>query len=101
METKKLQKPQFVKVINLENGRNGYNVYVKVMSAENSKTESGNLEIVRAVVGDETGCANAFFKGDTAKLLKKDAVVAIRNGIVRLMKGHISLEVDVFGRVTE
>jgi hypothetical protein len=57
--------------------------------------------MVRAVVGDETGSANAFFKGDNVKLIKKDSVIAIRNGKIRLVKGHLSLEVDIFGRVTE
>lgn len=47
--------------------------------------------MVRAVVADETGCANAFFKGDNAKLVKKDGVIAIRNGKIRLIKDHISL----------
>lgn len=57
--------------------------------------------MVKAVVADETGCADAFFKGDNAKLIKKDAVIAIRNGKVRFIKGHISLEVDIFGRITQ
>jgi hypothetical protein len=101
METKQLTKPQFVKITNLVNSRDGYNVYVKVITADHFKTESGRLEMVKAVVGDETGCANAFFKGDIAKLIQKDKVIAIRNGIIRLMKNHISLEIDGFGRVTE
>lgn len=97
----KLQKPVFVKVNSLENTRDGYNVYVKVISAEYSKNENQTFEMVRAVVADETGSANAFFKGDNVKLIKKDGVIAIRNGRIRLVKGHISLEVDIFGRVTE
>jgi imidazolonepropionase-like amidohydrolase len=47
--------------------------------------------MIRAVVGDETGCANAFFKGDNTKFIKKDGVIAIRNGKIRQVKGHISL----------
>lgn len=97
----KLQKPVFVKVSSLENSRDGYNVYVKVISAEQSKNENQTVDMVKAVVGDETASANAFFKGDNAKLIKKDSVIAIRNGKIRLIKGHISLEVDIFGRITE
>jgi hypothetical protein len=33
MDSKPLTKPQFVKVANLENSRDGYNVYVKIISA--------------------------------------------------------------------
>lgn len=91
----------FVKVSNLENSRDGYNVYVKVVSAEHIKGENQTQDMVRAVVGDETASANAFFKGENAKLIKEGAVIAIRNGKIRLVKGHISLEVDIFGRVTE
>lgn len=48
----KLQKPVFVKVNSLENSRDGYNVYVKVVSAEYSKNENQTFEMVRAVVAD-------------------------------------------------
>ena len=96
----KLQKPTFVKISTLENSRDGYNVYVKVVSAQNSTAGNQAFDMVRAVVADESGAANAFFKGDNAKLIKKDAVIAIRNGKIRLVKGHISLEVDIFGRIT-
>lgn len=56
--------------------------------------------MVDCVVGDETGSAKAFFKGDNAKEIKVDRVIAIRNGVRKIIKGHISLEVDLFGRVT-
>lgn len=97
----KLTKPQFVKVNTLVDSRNGYNVYVKVVSTEVTKSNDGLTTFVRAVVADETGSANAFFKGETTKIIKEGAVLAIRNGRIRLIKGHISLEVDIFGRVTE
>lgn len=48
----KLQKPVFVKVNALENNRDGYNVYVKIISAEVSKNENQTFEMVRAVVAD-------------------------------------------------
>lgn len=94
-----LHKPHFIKVKDLENGRNGYNVYVKVVSVENTQTQS-NVPIARAVVADETGCANAFFKGETAALIQEGKIVAIRNGTINFIKSKISLEIDIFGRVT-
>ena len=66
-------------------------MYVRVISAEHETSEKGNQKFVRAVVADETGSANAFFKGDTANLIQKDQVIAIRNGRVKLIKSHISL----------
>jgi ssDNA-binding replication factor A large subunit len=96
----KLTKPVFVKVSSLADARNGYNVYVKVVSVEETKSNDGQSTFARAVVADETGSANAFFKGETIKLIKQGAIIAIRNGSIRLIKNHISLEIDLFGRVT-
>jgi len=96
----KLAKPHFVKVKTLVDARNGYNVYVKVVKAEQAKSNDGLTTFVRAVVADETGSANAYFKGETASLIKEGAVIAIRNGKIRLIKNHISLEIDIFGRIT-
>ncbi len=59
-----------------------------------------NHGLVKAVVYDETGKINAFFKGETTKFIKKDSVIAIRNGKIRVIKNHPSLEIDIFGRVT-
>jgi hypothetical protein len=56
--------------------------------------------MVRCVVGDETATSNAFFKGEVAKLVAVGNVLAIRNGLKRFVKNFISLEVDIFGRVT-
>lgn len=56
--------------------------------------------MVNCVVADESAAANAFFKGDSAHLIEKDNVIAIRNGVKRFVKDHISLEIDIFGRVT-
>ncbi len=56
--------------------------------------------MIDAVVADETGSARAFFKGEQAKEIKEGATIAIRNGVKKIIKGHISLELDLFGRVT-
>ena len=56
--------------------------------------------MVDCVVADETASAKAFFKSDNAKDIKKDVVIAIRNGMKKLIKRHISLEIDIFGLVT-
>ena len=76
-------------------------MYVRVVSADHEASKTGSQNFVRAVVADETGSANAFFKGDTANLIQKDQVIAIRNGRVKLIRSHISLEIDLFGRVTK
>lgn len=67
---------------------------------ESIVSEEGRLPIAKCVVADETGSANAIFKGDNVKLLKEGKVIAIRNGTIRYSKKHISLEIDMFGRIT-
>lgn len=52
--------------------RDGYNVYVKVVSVEKSTSQNGNFEIARAIVADDSGSANAFFKGENTKHIVKD-----------------------------
>lgn len=94
-------KPTFVKVSSLTDCRDGYNVYVRVVSAEHTTSQNGNLPFVRALVADETGAANAFFKGEVTQMIQKDQVIAIRNGRVKLINNLISLEIDIFGRVTK
>eukprot|EP00178_Gracilaria_changii_P023635 TRINITY_DN71475_c0_g1_i1.p1 TRINITY_DN71475_c0_g1~~TRINITY_DN71475_c0_g1_i1.p1 ORF type:complete len:122 (+),score=17.72 TRINITY_DN71475_c0_g1_i1:19-384(+) len=104
MSDKQLRKPTFIKVKDLEQGRSGYNVYVKVIEAvpKTIETKDGQkIPMVDCVVADETGVAKAFFKGENAKEIKQNAIIAIRNGIRKIIKGHISLEVDLFGRVTK
>jgi hypothetical protein len=98
-----LVKPKFIKVKDIETARSGYNVYAKVVSAEPRLIETRDgkkIPMVDAVLADETGSAKAFFKGEAANLIEKDNVVAIRNGVKRFIKNHISLEIDLFGRVT-
>ena len=90
----------FCKIKDLAEGGNAYNVYVKVVSAEPKTVEEGRNPLMQAVVADETGSADAFFKGENVKLIKKGSVVAIRNGTIKYIKNHISLEVDLFGRIT-
>ena len=56
--------------------------------------------MVDCILADETGSAKAFFKGDVAQIIQKGNVIAIRNGLKRFIKDKISLEIDIFGRVT-
>ena len=102
-ENRPLAKPKFIKIKDLERDRSGYNVYAKVVSAEDKTVttrEGQKIPMVDCVLADETGSAKAFFKGENAALIQKGNVIAIRNGVKRYIKNFISLEVDLFGRVT-
>ena len=61
-----LAKPKFIKVKDLERDRTGYNVYVKVVSAEEKTVttkEGQKIPMVDCILADETGSVKAFFKG--------------------------------------
>ena len=66
----KLLKPVFIKVSDLPTRRDPYNVFVKIVSVQTIVNEEGKLPIAKCVVSDETGAANALFKGDDVKLIK-------------------------------
>ena len=51
-------------------------------------------------LADETGSVNASFIGPETALLTKDAVIAVRNGISAVIRGHIEIRIDRFGKVT-
>ena len=52
------------------------------------------------MAGDETGVANLRLKGELVEKLVEGTVIAIRNGRVMIVKGHIRLEIDRWGKVT-
>lgn len=102
-ENKTLHKPKFIKIKEIETHHSGYNVYARVVSADHKVIETHEglkIPMVDCVIADETASARAFFKGEHAQLIQKDNVIAIRNGLKRFIKDHISLEVDLFGRIT-
>jgi len=93
-ESKGLSKPQFIKVKDLETHRSGYNVYCKVVSSEPKLIETHDgqkIPMVDCVLADETASSKAFFKGEHANLIQNGNVIAIRNGVKRFIKDHISL----------
>jgi len=103
MSTTELKKPEFIQVKDLDKARSGYNVYVKVVkvdSEDHQYSDGKTVRFAKATLSDETGSVQGFFKGETALLITKDVVIAIRNGVKRFNKGHICLEIDPFGRVT-
>jgi ssDNA-binding replication factor A large subunit len=58
------------------------------------------MSMINVLVADETGAARGFFKGENTKDIKVGATIAIRNGARKIIKNHISLEIDLLGRVT-
>lgn len=103
VEKKPLRKPVFIKLNVQKPGQNGYNVYVKITKIEKNtikRYDGSSLQIADIVAGDETGCSHVRLKGEICQNLEVDQVIAIRNGRVMIVKSHIRLEVDRWGKVT-
>jgi histidine triad (HIT) family protein len=78
----------------------GLNVCVKVLGDPVVKElKAGNAYEVQ--VGDASGSVSVSLKEDQKDLLKKDKVYEMRNVGTRMIKGHIMLVFDKWGKVEE
>ena len=104
-EPLKLQPPKWSKVKDLERGSHGYNVKAQIIKLEKSALQyhagEKNLTLIKAQVGDETGKVDLLLRVENPDFYKEGKVIAIRNGRKQFEKGHISLQLDIFGRITE
>lgn len=101
----KLQPPKWSKVKDLEKGSHGYNVKVQILKLEKLTLQhhvgEKPLTSIKAQVGDETGKADLLLRVENPDFYKEGKVIAIRNGRKQFVQGHVSLQLDVFGRITE
>jgi len=89
----RLKKPKFSKIQDLDPVSKGFNVYAKCTKA--AKEADGVDGVYEAQVGDETGLVTVSFRNkDLCDLCKEGASLRIQNTAVRMVKGHIRLNVD-------
>ena len=100
---KGLRKPEFQEISTISPGKHCYHVYGKVMEVnkkEKTKFNGETVSYIEGVIADESGCANFRFQSDKADIVKKGAIIAIRNGKSNVFDEHIVLEIDRFGKVS-
>jgi diadenosine tetraphosphate (Ap4A) HIT family hydrolase/nucleoside diphosphate kinase len=76
----------------------GLNLCVKVMS----DTVEKELKVGKAYevqVGDATGVITVTLKDDQKDLLKKGKTYELRNALTKMVKGHVMLTVDKWGKI--
>eukprot|EP00349_Pseudokeronopsis_sp_Brazil_P007306 CAMPEP_0202955546 /NCGR_PEP_ID=MMETSP1396-20130829/93_1 /ASSEMBLY_ACC=CAM_ASM_000872 /TAXON_ID= /ORGANISM="Pseudokeronopsis sp., Strain Brazil" /LENGTH=142 /DNA_ID=CAMNT_0049672181 /DNA_START=15 /DNA_END=443 /DNA_ORIENTATION=- len=103
METKgQLSKPVFITTKQLEPGIR-VNMHLKVHSVEVTRermTYDGEMQrYANVVVGDEHGCCNLYAKNEQLDVIKKGAVITVRNCHANVFQEHLRLEVDKWGKV--
>jgi hypothetical protein len=98
------EKPVFSTIDSIRPGIHCYNVYCRVLKATHTTMTrlSGDVvKVCEGVVADHTACVDFHFEGPQTELLQTGATVAIRNGRSEVVKEHIRLEIDPFGKISK
>jgi len=98
---KPLQKPRFQKIAKLNPVATGMNLLVKVLSdPKKIEAEEGKkIEFYEATVGDSSGTVILSLVEAQIAAVKKDAILEVRNCVVKMIKGHIRITVNKWGKV--
>ncbi|CAH8313440.1 unnamed protein product [Eruca vesicaria subsp. sativa] len=102
-------KPIFVKVNELQPGKSGYNLTVKVVES-NLVTPAirkiGSLtrpfrtpRIAECLIGDDTGCIIFTARNDQVDVMKTGATVTLRNAKIDMFKDTMRMAVDKWGLI--
>lgn len=92
------KKAKFRKVSSLRPDSKGINVLVKVVG-DMTVVENGKYSFSECVCGDPSGQIVLSLTEEQKKGVEKDKVVAVRNGAIKMVKGHMRLCVDKWGKV--
>lgn len=102
MEGYKLRKAVFNRFSEIEpQGR--YNLYAEVVQVVSNLTikrvDADPIKMAICVVGDDTGCARLLLKDAHTAFAKEGERLILRNAHAKIIKDHIRLEVDIWGKV--
>ncbi len=100
-----MEERSITKVDELTPSSKQVDVLVKVLSMGERKTIDskfgGSRDLVEAVVGDETATVIMTLWGDQIDRVAQENVLAIDNGYVSLVRGHMRLNVGKYGSFEE
>lgn len=107
METVKvrnLAEPVFSKVSDIQPGKSGYNLYLKVETKtiliDRKRIDESRVVICDFLVGDETGMIKMRIRNEKyVDMLKEGDSIIVRNCKVPVINNHIRLQVDAFGKI--
>jgi len=93
----KLTKPKFGKVKGVKPEAKGLNLKLKVVSKEVVADTDG--KVFEAKCGDETGVVTLRITDGQLTTCELGKSIIARNGAVRMIKGHINVVVDKWGKI--
>jgi replication factor A1 len=94
---KKLKKPKMFQIGKINPDSAGFTCEAKVL--EDPKEVEGKSKIFEVVVGDESGKVTCSLKDAQIEGVKKDKVLTFRNARILMVKGHVRLIVDKWGKI--
>jgi len=99
-EAPPLRKPRFRKVDSLKPIQKGINLMVKVVKPPVAVEDTKNGSMHDVVCGDDSGVVTIRLRPEQLPV-EVDQVLRIQNGKTVMVKGHIHLEVDKWGKVAK
>jgi diadenosine tetraphosphate (Ap4A) HIT family hydrolase len=94
-----LKKAKFFKVGKINPDSKGFNICVKATSDETEKELPKGGKAYEVQVGDDSGVVTVSLSASQKGSLQKGSVYELRNAAVRMIKGHVSVQVDKWGKI--
>ena len=104
VKVRNLAEPVFSKVKEIQPGKSGYNLYLKIISKkvliDRKRIDESRVVICDFVVGDETAMIKMRIRNEAYvdKFNEGDCII-VRNCKVPFVNNHIRLAVDAFGKI--
>jgi len=97
----KLKKPKVWQIGRLKPDAKSFNVEGKILDEPKEVETKGDTKIFEVTVGDKTGKIVASVRGDQVGVIKKDKVCMFRNAKIMMVKNHMRIAVDKWGKIDE
>lgn len=95
----KLKKPKVWQIGRLRPDAKSFNLEAKILEDPKEVETPGEAKISEVTIGDASGKIVASLKGDQVAAAKKDTVCMFRNAQVKMIKGHMRIIVDKWGKI--
>lgn len=94
-----LKTVKFGKVKDMNPDSKGLDLLLKVVSIGEAQDTKAGTKIFEVVAGDATGIVTLRLTGDEMAIgAKAGDIVEVRNGAVRMLKGHIQVQIGKWGK---
>lgn len=97
---KPLKKPKFGKVSSIKPNSKGLNLKVKLLE-DPKEADEGKGTFFEALAGDASASVVVSIRGDKKDSFTAGKTITIQNGRVIMVKGHVRVTVDQWGKIEE